>query len=216
MAYWDESYWTLVETRNVYNYPLHYPLSDREIEKLGDEGLEIARGRPIELIDRMGPFIIDKSPESHKGPFACAIDFLVPTGTGVLAASGGVVTALVDHHTQGGPSEDYAPYMNYITIAHMGGTEFSQYAHLAPGAGKQYGLHVGKSVNAGDKIGEVGMTGWTDRPHLHFMIFRSDSRPLHGTHHHTPADLDGIARMAREWPTSKYPFKSLRPRFSVD
>ncbi|HEY4493173.1 MAG TPA: M23 family metallopeptidase [Candidatus Paceibacterota bacterium] len=206
MAFWDDSYWTREESVLTYRYPIE----DGSPDELVRKGFKIPWSAPNKAVDRLGPFAIDKSPESHKGPFACAIDFLVPLDTRVYAAADGIVRKVVNHHTQGGPSQEFAPYMNYVTIEHADG-ESSQYGHLAPRYSEF--VRLGKRVWAGTPIGKVGLTGWTDRPHLHFIVFRSDSRPTHGTHHHSMEDLDGIDRMAREWPSSKFPFKSLRPRF---
>lgn len=55
---------------------------------------------------------------------------------------------------------------NYILLSHVGGyTTF--YAHLRS-------IHVtrGMYVREGQKIGEVGSTGYSTGPHLHFSVFR--------------------------------------------
>ena len=122
------------------------------------------------------------------------VDFLVPEGSSVLAAADGVVAVIVQHNQEGGPTEGYAPLMNYLTIDHGNG-EFSQYCHLAPHSVSKHHIRVGSLVRAGQTIAEVGMTGWTDRPHLHFLVFRADlpiPAPVRPTHHHSPAQQCGI------------------------
>lgn len=52
----------------------------------------------------------------------------------------------------------------YIILDHGHGL-ISVYAHL-----KSFNVFVGEVVDAGDKIGEVGMTGYTTGPHLHFEV----------------------------------------------
>jgi murein DD-endopeptidase MepM/ murein hydrolase activator NlpD len=53
----------------------------------------------------------------------------------------------------------------YIIVDHGAGL-MSVYAHL-----KDFSVSIGDLVDAGEKIGEVGMTGYTTGPHLHFEIY---------------------------------------------
>jgi murein DD-endopeptidase MepM/ murein hydrolase activator NlpD len=46
--------------------------------------------------------------------------------------------------------------------------EYSMYDHLAPRSSK---VRVGQTVKEGQKIANVGMTGYTLLPHLHFQVF---------------------------------------------
>lgn len=55
---------------------------------------------------------------------------------------------------------------NYISISHGNGL-FSFYAHLKQGSLK---LKVGDYVKQGDKLGQVGNSGRSTVPHLHFQI----------------------------------------------
>ena len=52
----------------------------------------------------------------------------------------------------------------YVVLDHGLGL-ISVYAHL-----RSFEIEVGDVVKTGDKIGEVGMTGYTTGPHLHFEI----------------------------------------------
>ncbi len=55
---------------------------------------------------------------------------------------------------------------NYILLSHVGGyTTF--YAHL-----RSIAVTPGMYVREGQKIGEVGSTGYSTGPHLHFSVFR--------------------------------------------
>ena len=58
---------------------------------------------------------------------------------------------------------------NLIVIEHTT-SEYSYYLHLAPGSIPSALKTVGASVNAGQKIGEEGNTGWSDGVHLHFFV----------------------------------------------
>lgn len=82
------------------------------------------------------------------------IDIAVPTGTNIKAARSGTVAEI----SRGGP------YGLATLIAHGGGmTTF--YAHQSSVRVKE-----GDRVEAGDVIGEVGTSGWSTGPHLHFEI----------------------------------------------
>ncbi|MBM2578063.1 M23 family metallopeptidase [Jannaschia sp. Os4] len=108
---------------------------------------------PVEgvLTSRYGPrrHPILKTVRLHAG-----VDWAAPTGTPVRAAMAG---RIVRRGTAGG-------YGNLVAIAHPGGLE-TRYAHLhrfAPGQ------EVGTEVAAGEVIGQVGTTGRSTGPHLHF------------------------------------------------
>lgn len=82
------------------------------------------------------------------------IDFLAEPGTPVFAAAGGVVTFAEMHHQYG----------NMVEIDH--GNEFTtRYAHNSKLVVKR-----GDLVQRGRKIAEVGSTGRSTGPHLHFEV----------------------------------------------
>ncbi|MGY0056485.1 transglycosylase family protein [Streptomyces sp. LZ34] len=82
------------------------------------------------------------------------VDFVVPVGTGVRAASAGVVV------TAGwGGSYGYE-----VVIRHSDGL-YTQYAHLSSLA-----VRPGQTVDAGLRIGRSGATGNATGPHLHFEV----------------------------------------------
>lgn len=85
----------------------------------------------------------------HKG-----IDIAAPEGTPVAAAKAGTVKR----------SYDSSSYGNVIFICHQNGDE-TVYAHLRTRL-----VHKGDSVKQGEKIGEVGSTGDSTGPHLHFEV----------------------------------------------
>lgn len=86
---------------------------------------------------------------SHKG-----VDWGVPRGTAVVAASGGTVT-------KAGWGGGYG-YVVYIK--HPGGTE-TRYAHCS-----KVLVSAGQTVKQGQKIALSGNTGISTGPHLHFEI----------------------------------------------
>lgn len=104
---------------------------------------------------------------SHNDAFnRYAWDYEVPVGTPVVAARSGVVVVSEQHSSIGGPARRWAFDSNVIRIRHTDGLE-SLYLHLNRDPKTAY---VGEYVARGEVIGFVGMTGWTDRPHLHFSV----------------------------------------------
>lgn len=114
----------------------------------------------IQRIDR------NTSP-AHIGKLRNAIDFIVPENTPVLAAADGVITIVKDDSTIGGPNPAYWNFSNFISIMHEN-NEWSRYDHLKFNSSN---VKEGQKVQQGQKIAEVGMTGYTYIPHLHFQIF---------------------------------------------
>jgi murein DD-endopeptidase MepM/ murein hydrolase activator NlpD len=82
------------------------------------------------------------------------IDFAAPPGTPVHAAAGGVVV-LAEFHPE---------YGNVVEIDH-GGQLMTRYAHAL-----RLGVRPGDLVKRGQKIAEVGSTGRSTGPHLHFEV----------------------------------------------
>ena len=95
-----------------------------------------------------------KSPTKGGSTYHQGIDIGAPTGTTVLAAAAGEVV-ISKYSYSGG---------NYIMIDHGSGI-FTVYMHLS-----KRSVDVGREVSQGQKIGEVGSTGYSTGPHLHFGI----------------------------------------------
>lgn len=95
-----------------------------------------------------------------------AVDLVVPEGTPVLAARGGVVMEAVSGFHEGGLDPRLAERSNRIRIQHDDGS-MAVYGHLAPG-----GVFVrpGERVTLGQVIGRAGRTGYASGPHLHFAV----------------------------------------------
>ena len=102
---------------------------------------------------------------NHKG-----IDIAAPRGSTIVSAADGVVVTASNTC-----SHDYAKtvrtkcscgggYGNYIMINHGNGL-VTMYAHCS-----KISIKSGQSVSAGQKIGEVGNTGYSTGSHLHFGV----------------------------------------------
>lgn len=128
--------------------------------------------------------------QSHKGG-GSRLDDYYDFGRDVLAVADGTVMEVATDGTEandrlrrpGESSEDFqkrtvqaqnellmkSPKLvigNYVVIRHGGG-EFSQYAHLKQGSVR---VKVGDAVTRGQVIGQLGHTGNTTEPHLHFQL----------------------------------------------
>ena len=84
-------------------------------------------------------------------------DFAAPVGTPIRSTAAGRVTK--SGYTRG---NGY-----YVTVKHNA-TYSTQYLHM-----RKRGLKVGSYVEQGDKIGEVGMTGYTSGPHVCYRFWKN-------------------------------------------
>ena len=82
------------------------------------------------------------------------LDFQADTGTPILAAAGGVVVT----------QEYHAAYGNMIEIDH-GNDLITRYAHSS-----KVFVKKGDLIKRGQKVAEVGTTGRSTGPHLHFEV----------------------------------------------
>jgi murein DD-endopeptidase MepM/ murein hydrolase activator NlpD len=178
----NDPIWDDEQSSNLYNFPVPTSIGCIDTRIL-------TKGIPKEQLYKIGPFTACTSPNSHIGPFRWAIDFLVPDGTDVLSSKDGAIIEIQEHSNEWGATDDYRDKLNYVTVEHKKG-EYTQYCHLLRNSVSLEGLRVGDQVVAGQKIASVGKTGWTDRDHLHFIVFRRDLNP-----------------------DNPFGFKSLRPQF---
>jgi|GEM_PF-1411598 len=107
------------------------------------------------------PFGLMVNPISGREEFHTGIDIAAPTGTPILAAMDGYVTF-------SGWLEGYG---NAVMIYH-GGSISTMYAHNSRNT-----VLVDQFVHQGEHIADVGSTGMSTGPHLHFEI-RFHDRPL--------------------------------------
>lgn len=85
------------------------------------------------------------------------IDFAAPPGTPIHAAAGGVVVVAEYHPVWG----------NFVEVDHGNGL-LSRYAHAS-----RLSVATGDIVKRGQKLAEVGSTGRSTGPHLHFEVHQN-------------------------------------------
>ena len=88
------------------------------------------------------------------GNFHYGIDIAAITGTAIVASQGGTVTYA---NWQGG-------YGQVVFLSHYDGSE-TRYAHMS-----RILVSEGQQITQGEKLGEVGSTGFATGPHLHFEV----------------------------------------------
>lgn len=93
-------------------------------------------------------------PIAGRSALHTGLDFQAPPGTPILAAAGGVVVM----------QEVHAQYGNMIEVDHGKGL-LTRYAHAS-----RIFVKNGDLIKRGQKIAEVGNTGRSTGPHLHFEV----------------------------------------------
>ena len=101
------------------------------------------------------------------------VDFACSSGTTIVAVkSGTVVTSTALRNSKG----KYRSYGEYVVINHHDGT-MTLYAHMLSGS---RAVSPGQKVSQGQPIGQVGSTGNSTGPHLHFEV-RIGGSPVNPT-----------------------------------
>ena len=93
--------------------------------------------------------------------FHTGLDIAALQGTPIQATADGVVALVARMTDEHGKPVGYG---NFVTILHRDGY-LTLYAHL-----QSADVKVGQLVQQGQVIGDMGSTGWSTGPHLHFEI----------------------------------------------
>jgi murein DD-endopeptidase MepM/ murein hydrolase activator NlpD len=99
-------------------------------------------------------FGVRPDPITGRAALHAGLDFPADTGTAVVAAAGGMVLA-ADWHAQ---------YGQQLEIDHGKGL-VTRYAHLS-----KLHVRIGDLVRRGQRVADVGSTGRSTGPHLHFEV----------------------------------------------
>lgn len=121
---------------------------------------------------------IYRTPRFHAG-----MDFSAKVGTEIYATGNGIVTSAA--WKQG--------YGNCLTIDHGYGFE-TLYGHMS-----KYKVRVGQKVTRGEVIGEVGNTGKSTGPHLHYEVMVRGKHDNPSKYYYmdlTPEEYDRMIQIA--------------------
>jgi murein DD-endopeptidase MepM/ murein hydrolase activator NlpD len=124
-------------------------LADQKIAKL-----MVPTAQPVPGSHVGSPFGYRIDPFTGGQAMHTGLDFQAESGTPILAAAGGVVVTLEAHNAYG----------NMVEVDH-GNNLITRYAHTS-----KYNVTKGEIVKRGQKIAEVGTTGRSTGPHLHFEV----------------------------------------------
>jgi hypothetical protein len=124
----------------------------------------IAFEEPVPGHAVVSPFGLRQLPWEGNGRLHEGVDISADLGVPVVAVADGVV---VEAGTKGG-------YGRFVAVRHAERLT-TYYAHLGAIAAD---VKPGMAVKAGTKIGQIGSTGTSTGPHLHFEIRDAQKRPL--------------------------------------
>ena len=97
------------------------------------------------------------NPFTKRRQFHTGLDIAAPMGTPIKAAMGGRVSSVGYNESTG----------NHVVITHHSGYR-TLYGHMSI-----IRVKSGAYVKAGDRIGDVGSTGLSTGPHLHFTVYKN-------------------------------------------
>lgn len=137
----------------------YFDAVERDIGRLADSLAVLPFGKPVSGSISSG-YGYRKSPFSDTREFHGGIDFRGKTGTEIVATADGVVDK----------AKRFGGYGKHVVIKHKKGYK-TLYAHLS-----KIEVKKGQRVVAGEKIGEIGSTGRSNGPHLHYEIIRHGMR----------------------------------------
>ena len=107
---------------------------------------------------------------SHRGAEYFTVDFGMDVGTPVYAARDGVVALFEDSHDAGCWHEECGRLANFVVLLHDDGTT-GEYYHLQRGS---VVVALGQHVRRGQLLARSGNTGYSNVPHLHFGVYRTE------------------------------------------
>lgn len=143
-------------------------------------------------VDCVVQHYVDRDPGSDRRDYMCGhqtydghdgVDIRIPdlrameSGVAVLAAAEGVVRATRDGMADRSVAETGLDAVkdvecgNGVLIAHQDGWS-TQYCHMKKGSVR---VAEGDTVSAGTPLGEVGLSGMTEFPHVHFTVRQGDT-----------------------------------------
>ena len=138
--------------------------------------------------------------DGHKGTDIAVRDWSVAqSGVAILAPAAGKVLGVRDGESDQFPDAAKIAQIkargrecgNGVRLQHANGYT-TQFCHMKKGS---VAVALGDSVEAGAKLGEIGMSGITEHPHMHMTLMRDDAviDPFTGRQTSQPCGLDDAA-----------------------
>ena len=132
------------------------------VAKMDQKALSLAMGDqficPIKAKYRISSKFGQRSdPFSGKSTYHKGLDYACPTGTGIYASMGGTVKYVGESWLYG----------KHVIIDHGNGYQ-TLYAHMS-----KITATKNTHVTQGTRIGDVGSTGYSTGPHLHFTVYKN-------------------------------------------
>jgi murein DD-endopeptidase MepM/ murein hydrolase activator NlpD len=124
-------------------------LFDQKVKKM-----MVPTQQPIQLGHLGSSFGWRIDPFTGRSALHTGLDFQAEPGTAILAAAGGVVVT----------AESHPAYGNMVEVDH-GNNLITRYAHAA-----RFHVKKGDIVKRGQRVADVGSTGRSTGPHLHFEV----------------------------------------------
>lgn len=143
---------TVQTERGTARFHFHPGADFDRVERLAF--LNILFRRPVKDVEISSHFGNRRSPITGRPSFHGGVDFVADVGTPVVASRDGQVAEVGSDNKYG----------NYVLLRHDAGFA-SFYAHLDNAT-----VELNQQVTSGTIIGQIGMSGQTTGPHLHFEI----------------------------------------------
>lgn len=135
----------------------NYRQTIENMDKVNDNLAYIPTAWPADTTRITSEFGTRSDPFNTMKTMHTGIDFGGPTGTPIYAGAAGIIEK----------ASYYGGYGNAIIIKHSDTFE-TLYGHLS-----QIDVQVGDTVKKGQQIGELGNTGRSTGPHLHYEILKN-------------------------------------------
>lgn len=107
-------------------------------------------------------FGVRSDPMTHLPSMHEGLDFVAPVGTPIVVTAAGKVVH----------ARDNGAYGNMVEVEHAEGF-VTRYAHL-----QSIQVRLGQQLQPGDRVGQLGNTGRSTGPHLHYEVLYQ-GRPMH-------------------------------------
>ena len=147
---------TAAKSASVYRVPAEAGLEDEWFDSSGRSIVRSLMRTPVDGARISSKFGMRFHPVLHFAKLHGGIDFAAPTGTPIYAAGTGVIEFA-------GPK---GPNGNFVALRHDNGWR-TLYLHMNRFGD---GIATGVRVTQGQQLGEVGTTGRSTGPHLHYEV----------------------------------------------